>query len=510
VVFTVSFVGARIAAASAERSPESDDVVPSVKEMLGNIAMIAVPSAIGMALFMINEVTNMVMLGHVGTTNQIAAVGLGNSMQNCFGLIIGIGLIQALDTLGSQAKGAGDEKLAAAYLQRCRCIVTLQLVWMIPFLFFSEQLLVMIGQDPEVAANAGAYNKISCWGFFWFFNMYATMSWLRARGKNQIPVLLWACVVCLHIPSCFLWVVVLGLGNAGCGLANLISWSLGGIVMAWYAATVAMEDELPVKSILWIQANGLKGWGDYMKIGIPSVLQTCTEMWYFEIVTFSAGYLGALELAAWVSSNTMYGLLSMPSNGISIGASVVLGKTVGENKPQTANAIAMTAISLTFVLGSCLSILLITFRHPVCWIFNSIPEVHTVMANILVVMAVTCLSDCIQMTMAACLRAVCKSGITVVGFILAFWIVGLPVGLTLGFPLKVGVYGLGFANCIGSTICVVFFGIVIFAMDMPAIANMVAERMQEDKLKRGSISNKEIPEGVAVSGGTESPVPLKS
>merc|ERR1719384_76717 len=112
--------------------------------------------------------------------------------------------------------------------------------------------------------------------------------------------------------------------------------------------------------------------------------------------------------------------------------------------------------------------------------------------------------------MAACLRAVCKSTITVVGFIVAFWIVAMPIGMMLGFPLKVGVYGLGFGNCIGSTICVFFFGIVIFAMDMPAIAAMVQERMKEDNKKRGSVMNKEIPEGAEVSGGTESPAPIKS
>lgn len=54
----------------------------------------------------LNEFTNTVCLGHVGNQAELAAVGLGNMMQNCFGLSIAFGLTMALDTLVSQAHGA--------------------------------------------------------------------------------------------------------------------------------------------------------------------------------------------------------------------------------------------------------------------------------------------------------------------------------------------------------------------------------------------------------------------
>merc|ERR1712012_468632 len=128
------------------------------------------------------------------------------------------------------------------------------------------------------------------------------MSWLRARALNIVPLLIWACCVCLHVPSCFFWVVICDLGPAGCGLSLSISYFLGLFAVHWYGIQVCRREGLPAKSICWIEADGLRGWGEFLKVSLPAMLQSCTEMWYFEIVTFMTGYLGQLDLASWVSA----------------------------------------------------------------------------------------------------------------------------------------------------------------------------------------------------------------
>lgn len=124
---------------------------------------------------------------------------------------------------------------------------------------------------------------------------------------------------------------------------------------------------------------------------------------------------------------------------------------------------------------------MMAIRYPVCWIFINIPEVFALMSNILILMAITGVSDYAQCTMAGILRGMFRPGITVVGFIFSFWLISFPVGLTLGFPMGLGVYGLGFANCIGSTIAALFFGCAIMLLDVDKIAVETAERMEQDK-----------------------------
>merc|ERR1719350_2596801 len=110
-------------------------------------------------------------------------------------------------------------------------------------------------------------------------------------------------------------------------------------------------------------------------------------------------------------------MLNMPSLGISTGASVVVGFALGEKKTQTAKALTITSIIMVYALGLVLAALLIVFRYPVCWIFNDIPEVHAVMSNILILMALTGISDYAQTTIAGVLRGMFKPGIVVVGFV---------------------------------------------------------------------------------------------
>ena len=74
------------------------------------ILHLAVPGIICMLVLMIQEMINLVVLGHYNKSDLIAGVGIGNMFVNMAGLSICIGLNGALETLISQAYGAGNLK----------------------------------------------------------------------------------------------------------------------------------------------------------------------------------------------------------------------------------------------------------------------------------------------------------------------------------------------------------------------------------------------------------------
>jgi len=61
-------------------------------------------------------------------------LALGTMFQRVFGLSIGFGLLTALDTLSSQAYGAGETKQAGRWLQRAIAIL---FVFFIPVFFLN-------------------------------------------------------------------------------------------------------------------------------------------------------------------------------------------------------------------------------------------------------------------------------------------------------------------------------------------------------------------------------------
>jgi MATE family multidrug resistance protein len=83
----------------------------------------AVPSLLCMLILMIQEMINLIFVGHLNNSAMIAGVGTGNMIQNMFGLSMFVGLNGALETLVSQSYGSGNLKLCGVYLNRGRFIL---------------------------------------------------------------------------------------------------------------------------------------------------------------------------------------------------------------------------------------------------------------------------------------------------------------------------------------------------------------------------------------------------
>merc|ERR1712232_1048485 len=94
-------------------------------------------------------------------------------MQNVCGMSIGFGLLGALDTLVSQANGAEQHHLCVSYLQRGRVLAALQMIWILPIMYCTEPILLLVGQKAEVARNAAAYNRRAALGMISFLQFQA-------------------------------------------------------------------------------------------------------------------------------------------------------------------------------------------------------------------------------------------------------------------------------------------------------------------------------------------------
>lgn len=80
----------------------NDEVtIKSKSVMIKEIMYIFVPAVISSLSVMGVEILNIGFIGHLGDTNLIAAVGIGNMYFNAFGLAVYVGLNNTLVTLVS-------------------------------------------------------------------------------------------------------------------------------------------------------------------------------------------------------------------------------------------------------------------------------------------------------------------------------------------------------------------------------------------------------------------------
>ena len=115
------------------------------------------------------DICNLVFLGHYkGRQDELtqgnndgsaflAGIGLGNLCSEFMGLHLIVGMNSALDTLISQAAGAGNLELCGVYLNRGRFIMTMMFIPLSFLIFKVESILLYFNQDPLAAKYAQQY-----------------------------------------------------------------------------------------------------------------------------------------------------------------------------------------------------------------------------------------------------------------------------------------------------------------------------------------------------------------
>src|SRR6185436_274555 len=129
---------------------------PSLVE-LRTLMRMSLPVALTQLGLMMTGVVDTLMVGRLGVT-QLAACALGNMWQWA-SLALGLGFVMGIDPLVSQAHGRNDGPGTALALQRGVVLAVIVSVPLGLIQWFTGDALVLLGQDPSVAALAGSYNR---------------------------------------------------------------------------------------------------------------------------------------------------------------------------------------------------------------------------------------------------------------------------------------------------------------------------------------------------------------
>ena len=128
---------------------------PATCKLLTLFLRLAVPAILTNVMGYGTIVINGVFAGRMNDPEKLAVIGLTSVFCNVLGIALVTGINSAQETLTSQAYGAQNLYLCGVYLNRGFFIL---LAFYIPIsiipYFYAEQLLIAIGQDPEVSRLA--------------------------------------------------------------------------------------------------------------------------------------------------------------------------------------------------------------------------------------------------------------------------------------------------------------------------------------------------------------------
>jgi MATE family multidrug resistance protein len=174
----------------------------------------------------------------------------------------------SLDTLCGQAFGAKQHHLLGIYKQRAILVLTLVSVGLAVVWWYAGRILLLFGQDPEIAAGAGSYIRWMIPALFAYGPLQCHFRFLQTQNI-ALPVMLSSGVMALsHVLVCWLLVYKTGLGYKGAALALGISYLINVSILSIYVRFAPACES----TRRGFSKEALHDIPRFLRLGVPSAL----------------------------------------------------------------------------------------------------------------------------------------------------------------------------------------------------------------------------------------------
>lgn len=427
------------------------------------------------------QVVSLMMVGHLGILVSFSGVSIAMSFAEVTGFSVLLGMAGALETLCGQTFGAEEYGKLGNYT--CCAILTLtvvcfpiSLVWI-----FTDKILLFFSQDPGMSHVAREYCIYLIPALFGYALLQALIRYFQTQGMIFPMVFSSVSALFLHIPICWILVFKLGLGHIGAALAIGISYWLN-VIWLWVYIKYSPSCQ---KTKIVFSTHALHNLPEFCKYAIPSGLMFCFEWWSFEILILIAGLLPNPQLETSVLSvclNTTSLHFFIPY-AIGASASTRVSNELGAGNPKTAKGAVRVVVIIGIAEAIIVSTFFLCFRNILGYAYSNDEQVVNYIADMVPLLCVSVSAD----SLIGALSGVARGG----GFqemgayvnLGAYYIVGIPIGLLLGFHLKLNAKGLWMGTLSGSVLNVIILSIVTALTDWQKEATKARERIIDQSIK---------------------------
>jgi MATE family multidrug resistance protein len=421
---------------------------------------IALPLMLAEVGWMSMGLIDTLMVGHLpNAAIPLSAAALAQVLYNTFAFGIG-GILLGLDTTISQAHGAGDYPAANRWLFQGILLAAVLSALLIVLSLASPVGFAHLHTDPRVIAGAVPTLRALSWGTFPLLFYFALRRHLQAF--NHVGIIAATLVSANLINLFFDWLLIFGhdwrfhLGAS----TTRIGWDALGVVGSGIATSLARTYQAIFLVVAIVIVNRRNGYGLFVRglraslvphweslrrllaLGVPSGATILVEILIFAVVTSMIATLGPVPLAGHEIALNVISFNFMFPLGISAAASVRVGQAIGRGAPVEARAAGWAAIALGACAMTVSSALLLSLPHALSAAFTRDQAVIAAAVPLMMVAAFFQFCDGLQVTAIGALRGAGDTRSGLVTHLCSYWLLGLPLGLYLCFPMKLGARGL--------------------------------------------------------------------
>lgn len=421
-------------------------VLKSWREHIRASLALGVPLVGGQLGLMLMNTTDTVMLGWYGV--EELAGGVLATQAYFLIMIFGAGIAQALLPMVGQAEGSGDVRAVRRMVRMGLWLAILYALITSPLFFFGEEILLALGQNPEVSVLAGQYLVISVWALFPTLLANALRAFLTAVEHAQI--ILWSTLGAALANIVINYMLIFGnwgapeLGIRGAAYATLLVNIVMFGAMAIYIAVHRRTRSYEVFARFW--RPDWPAFFDLLRLGLPMGVGIVAEVGMFIFASIMIGWLGVVALAAHGIVMQIAAIAFMVPLGMSQAATVRVSNAMGRRDPanlvRAAHSVMIVAVC--FAIFSATLFFLLPEALVGLFLDETQDEVAAVAAYavpLLFVAAVFQLVDSAQIIAVGQLRGLKDTKIPMLFALFAYWGVGMSVAYLLGIQLELGGVG---------------------------------------------------------------------
>uniref|UniRef100_M4E513 Protein DETOXIFICATION n=1 Tax=Brassica campestris TaxID=3711 RepID=M4E513_BRACM len=391
---------------------------------------LAAPAVI---VYMINYLMSMstqIFSGHLGNL-ELAAASLGNRGIQVFayGLMLGMG--SAVETLCGQAFGGRKYEMLGVYLQRSIVLLTLTGVLLTSIYVFSENILLFLGQSPEIASAASLFVYGLLPQIFAYAVNFPIQKFLQSQSIVAPSAYISTATLFIHLLLSWLAINQLEIGLLGASLVLSLSWWI--IVAAQCVYIVTSERCRETWGGFSVQA--FSGLPSFFKLSAASAVMLCLETWYFQILVLLAGLLENPELALDSLSVclTIAGWAFMISVGFNAAISVRVSNELGAGNPKSAAFSVIIVNIYSLITSVILAIIVWLCRDVLSYAFTEGEEVSAAVSDLCPFLAVTLVLNGIQPVLSGVAVGCGWQTFVAKVNVGCYYIIGIPIGTLFGF-----------------------------------------------------------------------------
>lgn len=421
---------------------------------LSEIAKLALPMVLTQVGQIAMMTTDLIFIGRIGAEALAAAALAGRIYLVSF--IFG-GVLVPIASLVAQAFGANN---LAVMRQSLRMGLWAALLLSFPSVALAlrgEHLLLMLGQAPEVAQLAQQYLFGLVWGVAPVLCFLPIRSFMGAVNRPE-PIL-WVTVAAIPVNALLVYLLIYGklglprLELFGAGLATTLVNCGTFLTGLWFVTMRHPFRDYHALARLW--RFDWPVMRQLIVIGTPISIALLIEYALFSAAALLAGLISSTALAAHQIVLQVAAILFTIPAGISMAATVRVGRAVGHNDSLGIKRAGVVAMLLGIVVAAVLALTVIAARFEIAELFLGESD-----ADATIGLAVKLLFVGSSWFIAAATQNIAAGGLyglndTRVPLLFAgtaYWLIGFSLSYVFGVKMGLGAVGIWLGLSIGTIV----------------------------------------------------------